>query len=378
MLINHLAFIDGIDFNVFFRGLLSVLVGVVVLIGGTYLLLATNTGIRSGFLIAMGALFGWMFAMGVVWLIYGIGWRGQPPEWELVEIVHASDSDGLQFAETEEAHVLAPIVFEVDEAGASELWDRIGDDKKFLEAQRNVLAGFEGSNVLRDDVDSDGDGTPDQSLDEAAAELDAILDDPARKAGLVQYTLDENDPDLDQQAVLAQSRTMEELDDWRYLDTANPGRGQAQAAADAFLLEEGVFEPGGYLPLQFGAFNSGGKPVLLDPDRAGAFDRFKHFFNIRLLHPINTEELMVIQVKAVQLQPVLAGEPPPVAAINEDAPLISVVMEMNRGGPFPAIISGTRFTPLMFVLFNGLVFGALAWNLHTRDKREEEIRAAVA
>jgi len=87
---------------------------------------------------------------------------------------------------------------------------------------------------------------------------------------------------------------------------------------------------------------------------------------------------MVIQVKAVKLQPVFAGQPPPVAAIDPEASRISVVMEMNRGGPFPAIISGTRFTPLMFVLFNGLVFGALVWNLHTRDKREEEIRAAVA
>ena len=55
------------------RGVLVVVTAVVVLSGSVYLLLATNTGARLGFLIAAAGLFGWMTIMGVVWWLYGIG-----------------------------------------------------------------------------------------------------------------------------------------------------------------------------------------------------------------------------------------------------------------------------------------------------------------
>ncbi len=99
-----LSLIEGVGFDPFFRGLLSVLVGVVVLIGGTYLIVATNTGTRLGFLISGCAFFGWMALMGIFWTIYGIGWRGDPPTWSLVEITSddpAIADDGLVEAEHE-------------------------------------------------------------------------------------------------------------------------------------------------------------------------------------------------------------------------------------------------------------------------------------
>ena len=37
---------------------------VIVLIGSVYLLVATNTGLRNGFLIALRCLTGWMFSHG--------------------------------------------------------------------------------------------------------------------------------------------------------------------------------------------------------------------------------------------------------------------------------------------------------------------------
>ena len=52
-----------------------------MLIGSVYLLLATNTGVRNGFLIAMAALFGWMRPWALVWWIYGIGLKGKDPSW---------------------------------------------------------------------------------------------------------------------------------------------------------------------------------------------------------------------------------------------------------------------------------------------------------
>ena len=59
-----------------FRGILVVAVGVLVLMGSVYLLLATNTGARLGFLLALTGLMGWMTIMGLVWSMYGIGKQG--------------------------------------------------------------------------------------------------------------------------------------------------------------------------------------------------------------------------------------------------------------------------------------------------------------
>jgi hypothetical protein len=53
-----------------------------------------------------------------------------------------------------------------------------------------------------------------------------------------------------------------------------------------------------------------------------------------------------------------------------------VVMERDRGGPIPALISGHRFTPFMFTLFSLIVFAVLAAALQGRDKREAEVRAS--
>lgn len=297
-----LAFIDGIGFDPFFRGLLSVLVGIVVLVGGTYLLIATNTGARAGMLIAMAGLFGWMFLMGIIWTIYGIGWRGNPPTWALVEInvddVDDTD-DGLLFSEVE------------------------------------VAQGLVGADV----------------------------------------SVQKDDPDEAQVAALEKSRETD-LGGWRYLTTSDGVRGEAQASADAYLIEEQVFASGEYLPLQFGGFTTGGKPVL-DEDASMA-GRVWHFFDETFLNPTHSQELMIIQARAIINKPNFPGQAPPVAEVDLEAPLVSVIMERDRGGPFPGIISGLRFTPFMFTVANGLLFAVFAWALHNRDRRQDLIRAAVA
>ncbi len=307
-LASQLAIIDGIGFDPFFRGFLSVLVGCVVLIGSTYLILATNTGGRSGLLIAATALFGWNFLMGIIWTVYGIGWRGEPPTWELVEInVDDADDadDGLLFSEVPEA----PDLFNID---------------------------------LR---------------------------------------VDNDDPDAAQEDALALSKEAD-LGDWRYLTTADSVRGEAQAAADAFLIEEGIYQAGEYLPLQFGGFTVGGKPVLeIDEDASFAseqFSRVGHFFRETFLYPSHPQELMAIQAREIIAKPILPGQPPPTAEENPEAPLVTVIMERDRGGPFPSLISGLRFTPFAFTLFNGLIFLVLAWALDIRDKVQSGIREEVA
>jgi hypothetical protein len=88
------------------RGYLVVATGVVVLCGSVYLLLATNTGIRLGFLIAAAGLAGWMTIMGLVWWLYGIGWVGEAATWQVREVVVSEQPEDTTAAATEEARDL--------------------------------------------------------------------------------------------------------------------------------------------------------------------------------------------------------------------------------------------------------------------------------
>jgi hypothetical protein len=303
-----LSFLEGLGFDPFFRGFLSVMVGVVVMIGGTYMIVASNSGARTGGLISASALFGWMFLMGIIWTVYGIGWRGQAPTWELVEVnrdLPASDNDGLDFAENQRAVGLG-----------------------------RVLEGFD-----------------------------------------VTAGVTSDDPDIAQtEAVEYAKANADDLDGWRYLATSNPVRGEAQSAADEHLIEEHVFDSTAeYVPLQFGAYSTGGKPLL--KDNPNVLDRVWHKIDSMTLHAIHTQELMVIQVQGVVEQPTLPGQPPPVARADAEKSVVSVIMERDRGGPLPALFGGLRFTPAMFTIFNGILFALVTWMLHVREKREFEIRA---
>src|SRR5690606_38747071 len=82
---------------------LALAVGIVVLMGSVYLLLATNVGARLGFTIAAAAFFGWCTIMGGVWWVYGtIGMLGEAPHWEVKEVAYPDTSRSA----IEEAHAL--------------------------------------------------------------------------------------------------------------------------------------------------------------------------------------------------------------------------------------------------------------------------------
>ncbi len=69
------------------RGALIVVTAFTILPGSVYLLLATNTGAKLGFLLAAAGLTGWMAVMGWIWVAYGIGIKGDPPTWHVEEVV---------------------------------------------------------------------------------------------------------------------------------------------------------------------------------------------------------------------------------------------------------------------------------------------------
>ena len=83
----------GLSWDPFVRGLVIFLASVVILPGSVYLLLATNTGGRLGFLLALTGLSGWMMAMGVVWTVFGIGPKGREPAWKVQDVVTGEVSD---------------------------------------------------------------------------------------------------------------------------------------------------------------------------------------------------------------------------------------------------------------------------------------------
>ena len=83
------SFALTITWNPGIRGILVVAVGVAVLCGSVYLLLATNTGPRLGFLLAVTGFWGWMAIMGLIWWVYGIGYVGEAPSWKVKEVYTA-------------------------------------------------------------------------------------------------------------------------------------------------------------------------------------------------------------------------------------------------------------------------------------------------
>src|SRR5690606_11541467 len=113
----------GIAWDPEIRGILSVAVGVTVLRGSVYLLLATNGAHRLGFLLPLAAVFGWLTIPGLVWLIYPpiMGPAGRAPSWEVEEIVYGDLTNSM----LEEAHGVdtsaLPDPEEIDELTAEEV-----------------------------------------------------------------------------------------------------------------------------------------------------------------------------------------------------------------------------------------------------------------
>ena len=154
MLLHTLA---GIAWDPQIRGFLALAVGVVVLMGSVYLLLATNVGARLGFLIAGSAFFGWLTIMGLVWWVYGsIGMLGTAPHWDVIQVVYpALDAAELEEAGELDTSTLPPPeeykeleVVEVEELEASAAerlagWGLLPEaDPSFGEAKATVDAYF--------------------------------------------------------------------------------------------------------------------------------------------------------------------------------------------------------------------------------------------
>ncbi len=183
----------GIAWDPQIRGFLAVLVGVVVFMGSIYLLLATNTGNRLGFLLALTGFWGWMVIMGIIWWMYGIGMKGEDPSWVLREtnfdVVAAADADLRELDTSElpddpaELYDLEPAEFE---EAAAELEPTLGSDwvivpesdPAFGEASAAVDAAIAESPLTGLEVDSADDYIITWVFERGGK--DSLDDDPTR------------------------------------------------------------------------------------------------------------------------------------------------------------------------------------------------------
>jgi hypothetical protein len=83
----HALVLAGLQWDPTIRGFLILAAGVILLPGSVYLLLATNTGARIGFILTAAGLSGWIFLLAIIWIVYGIGMKGAAPGWNVKEIV---------------------------------------------------------------------------------------------------------------------------------------------------------------------------------------------------------------------------------------------------------------------------------------------------
>ncbi len=320
--------IAGLAWDPEIRGALAVLTGVVVLMGSVWLLLATNTGVRLASLLALSGLFAWMTIMGAFWWVRGIGYVGDAPSWQVVEIVEGD----LGGAALDEATLL-PTPYEIP--SAYELAILSGDPA--------VIAEF--GPVTRDNVD------PELIAGLSEAEIDALvadLDAKHREATLSELAA--VFPDVVDRAI---ADGLIDIDGWRLLSTAESG--EAQAAALEFLAESEFAVDGGVKVLD--AYDIGGKPGL--PDDPSRWDRISTWVRnaLRITHP---PHYAVVQMQPALDQPVIPGQAPPRTRVDPSQPVISVVMVRDLGN--------LRLLPALVTIGSGLIFAALATMLHERDK----------
>ena len=310
----------AIQFDPHIRGILVVLVGVGVLIGSVYVLLATNTGLRAGFLIAMAGLFGWMASMGAIWWIYGIGLRGKDPSWTPIEINYSRSGEPVH-------DVLAQLPRTEDLEDPQLLLSDYLADNPELAAQIEATEGegFEATTLTK-----------------------AVTAAPALKAGVDA-----------------------ELDGWRILPETDSRRGEAAASSDAALIAAEAFgsETGASSYTVKDVFFLGGKPGSEPETVKGARSTISQVWHRvqTVFQPKNPTLYAAVTVQKNTVQAVAPGEAPPPAQIDDTADTVTVLMQRNQGF--------RRLPSALFTISCSIIFGVLVWMLHRRDKKAMRERA---
>ncbi|MGI9603897.1 MAG: hypothetical protein ACR2QE_18580 [Acidimicrobiales bacterium] len=331
-MVAALDILAGIAFDPTIRGWLVVLTGVFVLMGSVWLLLATNSGVRLGTLLALTGLFGWMAIMGFVWWIYGIGWVGDSPTWQVIDVVEGP----LVTSDLDEARDLP------DQAV---VYDALGNPVALVASSSNAEAQAEFDPALPADQ---AEGLTDEEL-------------AYREVQRAQRIENRSLSDVEALAPELVDEDADVFGGWTLVSTANAG--EAQATATAFLVEDGFIEATDPFILAE-AYEQGGKEDLPDdPDR---WDRIR--LSVTNFVPQHPTHWAIVQVQPATAGVTAPGQPPAADIPDENAEVLSVVMVRNLGD--------RRLPPFLVMLGSTLVFLALAYMLHVRDKDAAARQAA--
>jgi|SRR5581483_10780568 len=301
------------------RNILALAVGVLILCGSVILLISTNTGPRTGLLVGLAVLLGWMTIMGLIWWMYGIGMKGSPSHWRVLNI----NVGNLQDDPLEQARKL-----------------QVPNEQKVV------------SEILAKHPELEDKVNPDHIPNKIITIGDLVDTQPSL---LEEFHL-----------------TPKDLNGWNLLPTSNPQRGDAQAVADSALVPasgQKIFpDTASYKVLE--AFDIGGKNNEHRlPPNPSMWDRVKTKIakSIELTHP---EHYLVLQVQGVVPQVTPPGGKPPTPKIDPTQPVISVVMIRSLGD--------LRFPGFMMFLVCGILFAVTCNTLHRRDKLIARNRAMAA
>lgn len=361
-----LAMIGAIAFDPTIRGILVVVVGTTVLMGSIFMILATNSGVRVGFLVATSGFFAWMFLMGSIWVIYGIGLKGRDPAWMPTDINYSRTTD-------------VPSVPELAKLPAEE---DLPDPEQLLETRPLLWAlalGSEGAEyepssltklktVVQPMVTiSSADLYP--VVEKAREQATDVLADHPDVLALFDEGGTTLRDQVHEEADALRDEIEEPLGGWCLLTESDPRRGEAQASADAALIAQKAFgdttTSASYIVKD--VFFYGGKepcnPITEESSLKQAWHRVSTAVEIK-----NPKLLSAVTVvKAIEF-PLVDGQAPPPATAEPNASTVTVGMLRNLGNK--------RFIPFMFTLANLIGFIIFTTILHYRDKQAMAVRTA--
>lgn len=139
---------------------------------------------------------------------------------------------------------------------------------------------------------------------------------------------------------------------WRELDLSDAD------VSDALPISDGVLTGGAEGDGQYGS-SAEYLPVAALAKGGETYGPFG-VLNFRPFNLWHKAHYLVIQVQGVVPQETLPGAAPPRPRVDPNAPRAAVVMVRDLGS--------LRLNPAVFTIASALIFGLLAYQLHTRDK----------
>jgi hypothetical protein len=341
---THQLVFGGLSWDPAIKGILTVLVGVVVLFGSVYLIVATNTGARLGLLITLASLFGFLSILTAYWWVSppGNGPRGMDPSWHAKEFYFHQPDAGQGPAAT---HVVNQLPSPADLPTAAAVIAAHPELKEQLIAtpentSLSDIAGIDATN--KDGTKVNGANILKQyfGLDTVQGETSGLKDDK------------------------------DVLNGWKVVTTSNAG--DAASAADAALIAQGTFSDATeYKRLNAFEWNEERQLADVCPDAVSNPEekasliprdplcrvRYRIQDTFSLWHPAR---YMVIQVQPVVHQEAQPGQAPPVPKVDESQPVISIVLLRDEGN--------VRAKPAYFFVICFSLFVVFTLMLHYREK----------